>query len=118
MKKNPLLGVIGCGLVAGAAYLLTKYINKDDPMDMDKTSDKKEESTSLSPDLSSENVSVDVDTIKTQAVSSIYNRHKEASEIAREAIDNINSEPEEPSVHTEDFDSMIDDLNSLLEGDK
>jgi hypothetical protein len=115
LKNGALFGIFSCGLLIGTAvYMLIKHMNKD-ISNGNKGEQFEEESLILSHEKDVESETVNLDEVRTQSASSIYNRHKEAAEIVREAMENINDNPEVISEHKKEFDSILDELDVLSE---
>ena len=104
MKKRILFGVWGFGLAAGTTvYMLLKHKNKG-------TSDNQNEEAL---DISIAENTESFNEVKEQSIMSISNRHKDAAEIIRQAMEKINDNSEVVSKHKNEFDSMLNDLDKL-----
>lgn len=115
MKKRALFGIFSCGLLIGTAvYMMVKYMNKD-ISNGNKGERFEEDSLILSLEKEEESETINLVEVRTQSASSIYNRHKEAAEIVRKAMENINDNPIVISEHEKEFDSMLDDLDVFSE---
>jgi hypothetical protein len=115
MKSKIWFGVIGCGLFIGTIVLLIKKMNKNSYDIIDNNKDNNENSFSVSSETESERKFVNVDDAKIHFAGSVYNRHKQAAEVIKETMENINKNSEVHNNHKEEFDSMMDDLNMLSE---
>lgn len=117
MKK--VLGIIGIGLVASAAFSF--MFNKKEK--------KKNNINTHLDDFSSDNTVSIIDQndtyvkntrfedVKASAIGNIYTRHKEASNIMKEAIDSICSITEISENENRDLDKISDELDELLRED-
>lgn len=115
MKNKVLFGLISCGLLIGTTvYTLIIKKKKMNFNDSGKGIDKND-SVIVSNENNIEQELVDFYDVKTESASSIYNRHKEASEIIKESMENINRNSEVNSEHKHEFDDMLDDLDALSE---
>ena len=114
MKK--VLGIIGIGLIAGAAvYLL-----------LNKREKAKNNINTCPEDFSSDNTvsiinqndthaeNAGFQDVKASAVGTMYTRHEEASNIMKEAVDIICSRSEISEDENRDLDQLSDELDELL----
>lgn len=118
MKK--MLGIIGIGLITGAAiYLLInkkeKTKNNINTQPEDFSSDNTVSMVNKS-DTHVENGAFE--DVKASTVGTMYNRHKEASNIMKEAVDMIDSRLEISSDENRDLDQISDELDELLREEK
>lgn len=115
MKKCTIFDIIGVGIVASVCtYMLVKHIHKDIFED---SSEGHTDENVLDFSLIESNINnVDsINEIRVQAFSNIYNRHREAAEVIRDTVENMNGNTEVISEHKEEFDNMLYDLNMLSE---
>ena len=116
MKKKSLFGIIGCGLLIGAAiYWVAKSVNKDSFNKHNEGLLNEKDSMDISPEHITEENAVDLDEIKKQSVNSMYDRHKAAAQVVKESMEKINKNAHLPSEHEEELDSMFEELDMLSE---
>lgn len=79
MKKRSLFGIIGCGLLIGAAiYRVTKSVNKHTVNKRNEELNEKD-LMDITPEYITEDNLVDLDAKKMQSANSMYYRHKAAA---------------------------------------
>lgn len=116
MKKKTLFGIIGCGLLIGAAiYWVAKSVNKDSVNKYNEELLNEKDSMDISPEHITEENAADLDEIKKQSANSMYDRHKAAAQVVKESMEKINKNAHLPSEHEEEFDSMFEELDMLSE---
>lgn len=114
MKK--VLGIIGIGFIAGAAvYVLLNKIEKT----KNNINTHKEDFSldNTVPIINQNDTHAENDRfedVKASAVGKIYNRHEEASNIMKEAVDIISSRSEITEDKNRDLDQISDELDELL----
>lgn len=111
MKKKSFLGIIGCGILLGAAiYWVNKSINKDS---VSKQNEDLLSEMDVSQEHTIEDTAVDFEAIKIQSAISMDDRHKAASQIINESLEKIYENSDLSSEHQEEFDSMLEELDKL-----
>lgn len=116
MDKKSLFGIIGCGLLIGAAiYCVNKSGNKDSVNKYDGALLNAKDSMGVSPEHITEDNVVDLDVIKLQSANSIYDRHKTAVQVAKESMEKINKNVHLQSNKEEEFSRMLEELDMLSE---
>lgn len=116
MEKKSLFGIIGCGLLIGAAlYWVNKSVNKDSVNKHNEEFLNKKDSMGISREHITEENAVDLDEIKIQSANSIYDRHKAAAQVVKESMEKINENVPLHSEHEEEFGSMFEELDMLSE---
>lgn len=118
MKK--VLGVIGIGLVTGAAFyfLFNKKVKKKNNIKthFDNFSSDNTVSTINQNDIHV--VNTNFENIKASTIENIHTRHEEASNIIKESVDIISSRAEISEDENRDLDKISDELDELLREDK
>lgn len=116
MKK--VLGIIG--LIAGVAIyvLLNKKEKKKNNICIrpEKTPDdfSLDNAVSISKRNNTDGVNATFEDVKVSAVETMYNRHQDASNIMKEAVDIICSRSEISADENRDLDQLSDELDKLL----
>lgn len=114
MMKKGLLGLLGCGLLAGAAvYALVKYLNKESQNVQEEVADSEEIAVEILPEQASDETPVDLDSIKIQSAVSIQDRHNAAAEVINEAMKAIDDGSELPGAHEDELDELLRQLETL-----
>lgn len=118
MKK--ILGIIGIGLVAGTTIYL--FFNKKNKRKKYIVDDKiKQENNLLNSDLSTTNYTSSLydefDDFKSSVASNVSIRHKEASNIMNEAVDNIFKRTQISEDENNNLDKISNELDELLSED-
>lgn len=117
---NKLFGILGLGIVAGAvAYMLLNKDKNDERGCTDDTSPKSETQNSSDTKYSKSetiyNERTEFENAKASATGTMYTRHKEASDIIREAVSNICTNSEVFEKEDRDLDTLSEELENLLD---
>lgn len=113
MNKKLLFSFIGAGLLVGAAIL--SIINRKPANKHSAVIGNRTDFMDIPKEDTSEVDTFDLDEIKMQAAGSIYDRHEVAAQIIKESAEKMNENTDLSNKHKEEFDSMLDDLDSLSE---
>lgn len=111
--KKVVSGIIGCGLLAGVVvYFISKKGNKQH----NEANNNKECTQLKSDDKKVGDVFEDIDTTvsRTKAVSTISERHKEASKLIKESMGSIFNADEKKGMHANELSDISDELDELL----
>ena len=118
MKK--VLGIIGIGLVAGAAFSFL-FNKKEKRKNNINTSIKDFSSDNTISTINQNDIHVEnavFEDVKSLAVRNLYARHEEASKIMKESVDIICSRTEISEDENSDLGQISDELDELLREDK
>lgn len=120
MKK--VLGLIGAGLIAGAVIYVIWDITKKTKDEGVTTSKKDCVDASLDNSVSIMNKddihNDDFDSAKSLSISTISDRHEEASKIIKDAVENIYKRSEIPDDENCNLKQISDELDELLGEEK
>lgn len=114
MKK--VLEIIGIGLIAGAAVyvLLNKKENTKNNINTRPEDFSSDNTVSIINQNDTHAENTGFEDVKDSAVGTMYTRHKEASNIMKEAVDNVCSRSEISEDENRDLDQISNELDELL----